>query len=90
MPPTQQDIDDLDTLKAARSRVLALLNTLLQSPKLNYNIDGQIFTWTEYQEMLFRQLKGYDDAIGRRRGMKVLWLGKRCYPRLCVCSESLA
>ncbi len=45
---------DIDNLKTIRSNAIAQLATLSdpESRKLSYSVDGQSFSWTEYQQYL--------------------------------------
>jgi len=44
-----------------------LLECLLK-PKLNYSVDGQSFSWTDYQRMLNDQIKSLNDLIRGEEG----------------------
>jgi hypothetical protein len=54
-------------LVTIRTQVHARLIEVLANPKPSYQVDGedQEVRWTEYQAMLFAQLKQLDEAIAR-------------------------
>lgn len=43
---------DIADLKTARSNAIARLKEATASPKPTYDVDGQSFSWNEYQRML--------------------------------------
>lgn len=46
--------DTITTLTARLALVDARLDEMLDCPRPSYNVDGQKFDWTQYQEMLIR------------------------------------
>ena len=54
---------DAEQLATIKSQVLALLVDLTENPKPTYDIDGQEILWSEYQRMLFAQLKDINAQI---------------------------
>lgn len=54
---------DLDDLKATKSLAITNLKTALTSPKPTYSVDGQRVEWTEYTDMLRRQISGLNELI---------------------------
>ena len=54
---------DAEQLAIIKSGILAKLAELAVEHKPSYNIDGQDIEWTEYQEMLMKQLKDVNAQI---------------------------
>ena len=46
--------DTITTLTARLALVDARLDEMLDCPRPSYNVDGQKFDWTQYQEMLIK------------------------------------
>lgn len=55
---------DAEELAAIKTLAIARLKELLASPKPSYNVDGQSFSWNEYQRMLVEQIKSIDEILG--------------------------
>lgn len=53
----------IDSLRTARTNYAAQLEALSASPKPTYNVDGQSFSWTEYQKFLLESIRQLDEAI---------------------------
>jgi len=60
-----------DELLVIRGQVLDRLTDLTANPKPTYTIDGRTFQWTEYQTMLFSQLRETNAALGGVPGVEV-------------------
>lgn len=58
----------LENLEAARLALSAKIAEVLASPKPDYNLDGQSFSYSAYYTMLTAQLKELDEAIVRAQG----------------------
>lgn len=56
---------DVATIELIRNRATETLAAIMQSPKPSYSIDGQQVSWTEYQEMLTRQIRWAADELAR-------------------------
>jgi len=56
---------DIDTLRIAKSNVIALLEEISRSPKPNYDIDGQEVLWADYFKMLTQQVEMFNTLIQR-------------------------
>lgn len=54
---------DLTNLATARSSYVSQLVSLAANPKPSYSVNGQSFSWTEYQRFLTEQVKAIDDLI---------------------------
>ena len=69
------DAENLATIKA---NILAQLATLTDAStrKLSYSIDGQSVSWTEYQDMLFRQLDNVNKQLQAARPFVVVSRGR--------------
>lgn len=67
--------ENLATIKA---NILAQLATLTDAStrKLSYSIDGQSVSWTEYQDMLFRQLDTVNKQLQAARPFAVISKGR--------------
>ena len=50
-------------LSTIRDQVEDRLAQMTASPKGTYNVDGQMFDFNKYQEMLLKSIKGLDDLI---------------------------
>lgn len=50
------DEQNLASLMASRDNVIALIQTVTTKPRPSYSIDGQNVKWSEYFEMLTKQL----------------------------------
>ena len=61
-------MSDLTTLQTIKANYLARLSEASASPKLTYSIDGQSFSWTEYQQFLFDSLTKVDQQIAAAQG----------------------
>lgn len=61
-------MSDATTLATIKTQILARLAELTASAKPYYVIDGQEVRWTEYQQMLFQQLKAVNEQIDRESG----------------------
>lgn len=61
-------MSDATTLATIKTQILARLADLTASAKPYYVIDGQEVRWTEYQAMLFAQLKSVNEQIDREAG----------------------
>lgn len=50
-------------LQTAYENYAAQLRQISASPKPNYSIDGVSYSWSEYQQMLFTQMKALKELI---------------------------
>ena len=57
-----------ENLVIIRDNVAARLAEITASPKPSYSVEGQSFSWTEYQSMLFKQLESANTAIAAAEG----------------------
>ena len=57
------EAENLAQLAIVRTQVISLIAELTLSPKPSYTIDGQKVDWTDYLEMLLRQVAQVDAAI---------------------------
>lgn len=53
----------IDSLRTARANYAAQLEQLSASPKPTYNVDGQSFSWTEYQKFLLESIDDLNKRI---------------------------
>lgn len=53
----------IDDLTSARDNYALRLKEASESPKMNYNLDGQMFDWTGYQDYLSTQIKRLNELI---------------------------
>jgi hypothetical protein len=58
----------LDNLTAAKANVAANLAAMTASPKPNYSLDGESYSWAELFDIYMRQLLTLDEAIERAGG----------------------
>ena len=67
-----------ENLAAIKANILAQLATLSDAStrKLSYSIDGQSVSWTEYQDMLFRQLDTVNKQLQAARPFVVVSKGR--------------
>jgi hypothetical protein len=56
---------NLEHLQTLKTSILAKLNEVIAagSTKPTYSLDGQVVSWTEYQDMLMRQLANINNLI---------------------------
>ena len=57
------DEENLAELKGIKGNLIALIKEVTSAPKPNYTIDGQKVDWSDYLEMLYRQLKANEELI---------------------------
>ncbi|MCK5604212.1 hypothetical protein KAR91_20155 [Candidatus Pacearchaeota archaeon] len=64
----------IDVLESARARILDHLDTVLNKPRPNYNIDGQSINWADHRKSLLEEIKQIDILIGeaKAKGMSVV------------------
>ena len=55
--------ENLAQLAIVRTQIIERLVEITKSPKPTYTIDGQKVDWTDYQRMLFEQVKQVDEAV---------------------------
>ncbi len=58
---TAQRIAKLETI---RDQLEDRLEQMTLSPKVTYNVDGQMFDFNKYQEMLLKSLAAIDELLG--------------------------
>lgn len=54
---------DATTIQLILDRATDNLAAIMASPKPSYNIDGQQVSWTEYHDMLTRQIQWANDEL---------------------------
>lgn len=59
---------NLDLLKVQRRQVQELIVSIQANPKPTYDIDGQNIEWTEYLDMLYKQLSRLNELINFEEG----------------------
>jgi hypothetical protein len=52
-----------DRISAARNNFARILVEISTSPKPSYTVNGQTFSWTEYQRFLMDSIKALDTLI---------------------------
>ena len=57
------DAEHLAALLSLRDQVTDRLSEMVSKPRPTYDVDGQKMDFTEYQKMLFSQLKALRDEI---------------------------
>lgn len=55
----------LDNLVIARDNLSAQLAAITANPKPNYSVDGESYSWMEYQRFLNDQIAGLTDQIAK-------------------------
>lgn len=53
----------LENLTTARDNYASILASISASPKPSYNVEGQAFSWTEYQKFLTEMVSGLNTQI---------------------------
>lgn len=61
-------MSDLTDLQEAKSLAITRLKECLAQPKPSYDIEGQEVSWTEYQDMLRKQIKELSELIALEQG----------------------
>lgn len=59
---------DQATLEGIRDKAMTRLSEALDSPKMDYTIDGQTFNWTQYQEMLQKRIDWANAELAKLDG----------------------
>lgn len=67
----------LAALEQARVNIALAIEEATLNPRVDYEVDGQIFSWGKYIESLTSQLLPLDQAIQRLSKYKITWLGKK-------------
>lgn len=57
------NLSNLQMLQLQKRHIVERLAELTRSPKPSYDIDGQKFSWTEYQRFLTEQLRTLNGLI---------------------------
>ncbi len=52
-----------DALQLIRNQIIARIQEITLSPKPNYTVDGQTFSWQSYLDSLLKNLGAIDDRI---------------------------
>jgi hypothetical protein len=52
-----------ENLQTAYDNYATILAEISESPKPTYSLDGQSFSWTEYQRFLLEQMKAIRDEM---------------------------
>lgn len=52
-----------DDLTTSRDNLAARLAEITASPKPTYNVNGQMFSWTEYQRFLLDGIRALDELV---------------------------
>ena len=58
----------LDDLNSALDNMAARLKEITASPKPTYDIDGQKFSWTEYQRFLIEAMSSLREQVAAEDG----------------------
>lgn len=58
----------LQNLTTIRANITARLVEVTDSPKPNYTVDGESYSWADYVDMLMRQLEALDKRIQAASG----------------------
>lgn len=57
-----------ENLTTARNNIAARLAEITAAPKPNYSLDGESYSWSEYHDMLTRQLEKLEGLLSRAAG----------------------
>lgn len=66
---------DAANLATIKSNALERLAELSASPKPSYSIDGQQFSWAEYQKLLMDQVAWCDQQLAAETPVEVITQG---------------
>ena len=64
-----------EKLEIIRSQLLDALIRATENPKPDYELEGQIMSWSEYTDGLFNKLEQIDDKIEKLGTIDFTWLG---------------
>ena len=68
IPPLDSDDDLLNKQRLIKQQLIDRIAQITAKPKPTYEIDGQVFKWNEYLDILMKQLQRINELLAAEDG----------------------